>query len=130
MKHCRGYARLVRALRIGEYSSAAAKLKEAEALFQSIDAEKGEECSALIQKCEIGTNDKGEQDKAEALLNEGITYFRDQQHELAKTKFEETLSVFTELQMRRKSKNAKNGLLLVNHLLLQPHQFISLQGSM
>lgn len=86
----------------GEYSSAVAKLEEAQTLFQSINSNKSEECAVLIEECEKKMNGKGNREQAEALLKEGITYVREEYYDLARAKFEEALILFTELQDEEK----------------------------
>ncbi len=81
----------------GDYVSAASKLQEAQQLFQSINVE-NEECTSLLQECEMEMGSTGVREHADILFSEGVTSFEKQQYERAKAKFEEALLLFTELQ--------------------------------
>ncbi len=84
----------------GQYASALQVLEESSTLFQSINSDKSEECVALIQKCRERLNERVGQ--AEALLEEGIAYFKNQQYDLARARFEGALLGFAELESTEK----------------------------
>lgn len=82
---------------LGEYASAIIKLEKAKHLFESIDCE-AEECALLIAECKTKIGSESRQEIAEVLLSDGIAHFRHQEYDRAKSKFEEALSLFTEMQ--------------------------------
>lgn len=81
----------------GDYSSALSVLQEAQQMFQFINVE-NEECSSLIQECEIEMENEKNREKAETYVRRGIAYFEEQQYDLAKARFEEALVIYRELQ--------------------------------
>ncbi|KYK32681.1 MAG: hypothetical protein AYK18_15545 [Theionarchaea archaeon DG-70] len=100
----------------GDFSAAIAKLEEAQSLFQSINSRRSEDCASLIQECTTKIEGITEQETAEALeeeqervqewadelFNEGMTSFDQEEYNAAKTKFEEALGLFTELEDEEK----------------------------
>jgi hypothetical protein len=82
-----------------DYKTAEKLFTEAEDMYRSIsNFGKVSECLNFINQCNQHLEkEQLKADKAETLLNEGVTYFEHQQYDLARTKFEDALTLFTEL---------------------------------
>lgn len=91
-----------------DYKSAKALFMEAQSQYTSVNnSAKVSECQDYIDTCTHYMEQAQSRADAEALFNEGVTYFQQEQYEEAKTKFEEALALFTELGDEKKIEECK-----------------------
>ena len=91
-----------------DYKSAKALFIEAQSKYNSVnDSAKVSECQDYIDKCTHYIEQAQLGADAEALFNEGVTYFQQEQYEEAKAKFEEALAIFIELGDEEKIEECK-----------------------
>jgi len=91
-----------------DYKSAKALFMEAQSKYNSVnDSAKASECQDYIDECTHYVGQAQKRADAEALFNEGVTYFQQEQYEEAKAKFEEALTIFTELGDEEKIEECK-----------------------
>jgi tetratricopeptide (TPR) repeat protein len=91
-----------------DYESAKTLFAEAQIIYNSVNnSAKASECQDYIDTCAHNLEQAQLRVKAEALFNEGVNYFQQEQYEEAKTKFEEALTIFTELGDEEKIEECK-----------------------
>lgn len=92
----------------GDYESAGAVFIEAQGIYNAVnDSAKASECQDYLDKCAHYVEQAQLRVTAEALFNEGVTYFQQGQYEGAKMKFEEALTIFTGLGDEEKMEECK-----------------------
>lgn len=93
----------------GGYTTAQASFLQAQNMFLSAgDSAQADECQDFIDQCIQLLEEEKIRDEAGQLFNEGVDYFDQQQYEEAKTKFEEALAKYTELQDEEKMQECQD----------------------
>lgn len=82
----------------GDYETAKQLFDKAEDMYVSVDnVEKVNECRDLMDQCTQLIEQEQTREEADNLVEEGVTYFEQEQYEKAKTTFEEALAKYTEI---------------------------------
>jgi tetratricopeptide (TPR) repeat protein len=106
-----------------DYRSATVLFKEAQSKYNSVsDSEKASECQNYIDKCTEYLEKIQSRANAETLLDEGIAHFRQGQYEEAKTKFQEALTIFTELNDEEKIQDCKEWIASCEEAMKPPEE--------
>lgn len=102
------FAEAVAAFHGGDYESAKALFTEAQNKYNSVNnSAKVSECRDYIDTCTQYMEQAQSRAEAEALFNEGVTYFNQEQYEEAQTTFDEALIIFTELGDEEKAEECR-----------------------
>lgn len=82
----------------GDYETAKQLFDKVEDMYVSVDnVEKVNECRDLMDQCTQFIEQEQTREEADNLVEEGVTYFEQEQYEKAKTTFEEALAKYTEI---------------------------------
>lgn len=103
------YEEAVAAYNSGDYAGARQLFQQAQNAYLSAgNSEKADECQTYIETCDQSLEQGQQKTDADALFDEGIDLFDQQQYEDAKAKFEEALAAYTDLGDEEKVQECKD----------------------